>query len=255
MFRLSTVNLSEDYAHAGAEHGTVERGELTREQLIALLENFRGLATAQNEDADPHLLLTSTVGRFLVRAGRGKLFLYNARVTVEPYAELSPEEIVTQLERDNITLAPFPHLAADSSVPPTPPRRSSHRGIALAILVAGLAVNGYTLYSIFYTDTVNDAPVVALLTEPAELAAVAREVVGTYATGNRTGDRVIVVEPDGRVRFSEIGSKNSILNNTTTYRLGRQLRKLCLTTADSGIIDLIDSSTLVYYRDTYHRVP
>ena len=121
MFRLSTGNLSEDCSQAGPEHGTIERGEFTGGQLIAQLENFRGLEAAQRDEADPHLLLTGLGGRFLVRAGRGKLFLYNARVTVEPYAELTAQERRTFAE----TLERSPKLKSDSpAADDCAPRRS-----------------------------------------------------------------------------------------------------------------------------------
>jgi hypothetical protein len=63
-----------------------------------------------------------------------------------------------------------------------------------------------------------------------------------------------VIEVDGsdQVRFYEIGAKGPINDTRDTYRIGRHDGLLCLTTAESGVVDLV-GDTLVYYRDVYQR--
>jgi hypothetical protein len=248
MFTVTTVNLSSDTTTVDATLGSADLGVLSEDEFLALLNRFRVLDAVQNSDADPHLLVSASAGRFIIRTGRGKLFLYNARDTTEPYAELSPEEIVVQLDRQ-LTSPPFDFTAAQAIPKPAP-----HYGIAFAILFAGLALNAYTLYSVFYTATVVDQPAVTLLTDPAELAARQREVVGTYATGALAGDRVITIGADGTVRFTEVGSRSAVSSSADTFRLGRHDKKLCLLTPDSGVVDVVGVDTLVYYRDTYRRI-
>lgn len=254
MYQVSTVNLSRDGRHADPAFGNKDVGVIPPDDLLALLAQFRGLDAAQNQAADPYLVITGRSGKFHVRTGRGKLFLYNARDTVEPYAELSPPEILAQLERDTVTVAPF-LLRDESPAMSAPPRAKPvpNRAIAAAILVAGLGLNGFTLYSAFYTERVDERPAVVLVTDPAEAAARKREIAGTYATGTRPGDRVIVVHADGRVEFSEVGTSGSINANTDTYQLGRHGAKFRLSTHDSGVVDVLNLETLVYYHDTYRR--
>ena len=258
MFAVTTVHLSSDTAAAGVDFGQTELGELSAAELLALLARFRQLDALQNADIDPHLLITARAGRFLIRTGQGKLFLYNARDTTEPYAELTPEEILAHLDHTPAAAAAESDV---SSVPPPAP----HRGIAFGIFIAGLALNGYTLYSAFYSESVNEKNAITLLTEADELTAHQRSVIGTYATGGQPGDRVITVGADGRVIFAEVSAATSLNNGTDTYRLGRHEKKgrapstssdkgkLCLTTTDSGVIDILNIDTLVYYRDTYKR--
>lgn len=250
MFQVATVSLSADAGQAHASLGTTQLGDLSGADLFALLERFRQLDAVQNLEAEPHLAITTPSGRFLIRTGQGKLYLYNARDSAEPYSELTPAEIITHLERHAIPHAPDPSLT--DSTPPSAPS-APHRGIAAAILAAGLALNGYTLYSVFYVETVNVRPDVTLITDAAELKTRQFDVVGTFATGGQPGDRTIVVGADGRVAFSEIGSRNRVTDNADTYRIGRRAGKLCLTTIDSGVIDVLNIDTLVYYRDTYRR--
>lgn len=247
MFKVSTVNLSADTASAAADCGENPLGEVSAAELIALLERLRAIDPAQNAEADPHLLIGAPAGQYLVRTDQGKLLLYNTREITEPYVELTAGQIVAQLDQAPSSAGATEETATPLIAP------APHRGIAIAILLAGLALNGYTLYSAFYSESVNPKTAVTLLTDPAELAAHGHDVVGTFATGDQNGDRVIVVTADGRVTFSEIGNARSVTNGTDTWRLGRHDKKLCLTTTDSGLIDVTNIDTMVYYRDTYKR--
>jgi hypothetical protein len=257
MARVSTVHLSPDATSANARFGPTDARDVGAVELHELLERFREIDPLQLVDAEPQVIITGRAGRFIVRTSQKKLFLYGARDAAQAYAELSPAEIVQQVEASDAAPGWADEASAESDATrdgaATLPQSAPHRGIAAAILITGIALNGYTLYSVFYTESVNPPPVVTLLTEPAELAARQQAVVGTYATGDKPGDRSITVLADGRIKFVEIGSANGVLNNTDTYRLGRRGDKLCLTTADSGVIDIFDTDTLVYYRDFYRR--
>ncbi len=252
MFRVSTVHLSPDATTASPTLGTTDLGEISAADLLTLLQRLRDVDALQVVDAEPHLLVVARSGRFIVRTGRKKLFLYDARDAVQPYAELTAEEIVAQLER-NVAPSPPPADAVSAEAAAAVRRAAPHRGIAAAILAAGLALNGYTLYSVFYTESVNEPPAVTLLTDPDDLAARQHAVLGVYVTGDKPGDRAITVLPDGRIKFTELGSTSGVVNNTDTYRLGKRANKFCLATAESGVIDIFDGDTLIYFRDSYRR--
>jgi len=132
-------------------------------------------------------------------------------------------------------------------------RPAPRRALAATLLAAGLGLNGYTLYSAFQSEPVEGRPAIVLVADQSEAAARCREIAGTYATGNRPGDRVIVVRENGRVEFSEVGPAGGINADADTYKLGRHGAKFCLSTQDSGVVDVTNLETLVYYRDTYRR--
>ena len=249
MFQVITINLSTDTTTADVAHGAVDIGELTAEEFAALLERFRRLDAVQNHEAEPHLFVTAPAGKFRIRTGQGKLFLDNARDSSEPYAELAAEEIVRQLERSTPPAATFDETGAATGKSAAMPNHA----IAAAILVAGLALNGYTLYSVFYTESVNEKPAVTLLTDPAEISAHQPDVVGTYATGDQSGDRTITITAGGKINFAEVGAHTGYNDNADAFRLGRLGKNFCLTTVDSGLVEIVNIDTLVYYRDTYKR--
>jgi hypothetical protein len=248
MFNLTLVNLSTEDLSPGAGFGSNAAGEIDQDQLIALLELFRTIESMQVLEADPHLIVESRNGKYLIRTGQGKLFLYDARDSAKPYAELTAAEIAR-------LLSAAPVAPQEEAAPlPAAPARTPHRGIAIAMLAAGLCLNGYTLYSVFYIDDVNQKPAIVLITDPAELATRQNTVVGRYSTGGEAGDRFIVVGRDGGVNFGKVGGKSQRLESNDTYRIGRHEDQLCLTTPDSGVIDVTGPNTLVYYRDIYRRM-
>lgn len=248
MFRVTAVNVSADALHAGVTLGRTELGELPRDQLIALLDNFTRLNAAENHQADPCFEITGRSGRFLVRTALKRLFLYAPGGAEEP-SELTAVEIAEQLERPPETTPPFvPEAPPDERTPSAP-----HRGLAVAIIVVSLAVNAHTVHSVFHAETVEEQPVITLVTDAKELATRQGEVVGSFATGDQPGDRGIVVQRDGQVRFYEIGSTSRLVNNLDTYQIGRRSNKFCLITRDSGVVKIIDKDTLMYFRDAYKR--
>jgi hypothetical protein len=173
--------------------------------------------------------------------------VYDIRDHSAPATEMSVAGLLERLDRMPETRSPFAALEADLPAPTAP-----HRGIAFAMLVVGLALNGYILYSVFYVESVNKKPEVTLITDADELKTREAAVAGVYATGNHTGDRVIEVVASGQLRFYEMGAKGPINDTRDTYRFGRHDGLLCLSTGESGVVDLVND-TLVYYKDIYQR--
>lgn len=248
-FNITTVNLTADLRTARADLGACDFGERDDAQLFAMLEIFRQINPVENHDAEPQIIIDAPAGKFLVRTGQGKLFLYNARDTTEPYVELDSSAIVRELTRGHAageTSAAAAEVAAATRTP--------HKGIAISILVAGLLLNGYTLYSVFYIDDVNAKPPITLVTDEKQLTALQNSAAGRYATGNDPGDRIIDIAADGHVRFFKRTDNGKRPDGDDTYRIGRHDSQLCLTTRDSGVIDVQNIDTIVYYRDTYRRL-
>jgi hypothetical protein len=260
MYHVTTVCLSPDVTRFDPAIEPTALGELSGPDVVVLLERLRTLPVEETAEVEPHLIIVGRAGKFHVRAGNQRLFLYNARDTIEPYAELSAIEILTQLDRTEVTAPPFA-FSGGTAVPATVaaadaaarPAAAPHRGIAAAILVAGLLLNGYTLYSVVYVDSVNHKPDVTLITNPGEAAAREKEILGTFATGNQKGDRVITIMPGRRVKFSEVGKTGALSESADVFEVARRGSRLCLNTRDSGAIDVLNLETVVYYRDTYRR--
>jgi hypothetical protein len=243
MYRITTSHLGPDARRTKAGSENTDRGELSAADLTVLLDAFVEIDAADNEEYDPNIVATGRSAKLIIRTSRGRLQVYDARNHSAPAVEMAVPAILERLENVEVVAA---------SVKDQPPPTAPHRGIAFAMLAVGLALNGYILYSVFYVESVNKKVEVKLLTDADEIKAKEATLAGTYATGGKTGDRVIEVDAAGQVRFYEMGAKGPINDTKDTYRIGRHEGLLCMTTPASGVVDLV-GDTLVYYRDVYQR--
>jgi hypothetical protein len=132
-------------------------------------------------------------------------------------------------------------------------RTRSRNLLAVALLAAGLVLTFHAIRSALRIETIDPPPAVLPITESAEVAARRRDNAGRYATGSQPGDRVIVVSTDGKIAFTQLGAKQDFATNHDTFTLARREKKICLVTAASGVVDFVNSDTLLYYGDTYRR--
>lgn len=248
MFSVTLVNLAADCRTAHPEFGRQALGHVEATALLQLLDALRTIDPLQNHDAEPQLIIEAPHGKFLIRTGRGRLFLYDARDSSVPFVELDPAGVVRELSRAR-DLVPG---ETEPSAPPTP-RRRFHHLIAAAMLLGGVALNSYTVYSVFYVETVDPQPPVQLVTDARELTAMKGSARGRYATGREPGDRILDITADGRIRFLRVIPGGERLDGEDSYRLGRTAGKVCLVTNDSGVIEVGNIDTVTYYRDVYRR--
>jgi hypothetical protein len=247
MYHVSTSHLGPDARRTRAAAEDTDRGELSAEELTALLEAFVEIDPADNEEHDPHVLAEGRGAKLIIRTSRGRLQVYDMRDHAAPGIEMNVAGILVRLDRVIESTGPFPR-DGDQPAPTAP-----HRGIAFAMLLVGLALNGYILYSVFYVESVNKKPEVKLLSDADEVRTRVAALAGTYSTGSKTGDRVIEVTATGQVRFYEIGAKGPINDSKDTYSIGRHDGQLCLAlTNETGVIDMV-GDTLVYYKDVYQK--
>jgi len=247
MYRVTSSHLGPDARRTRPGSDLMDRGELSAEELTELLDAFVEVDASDNEEFDPHLVVGGRGAKLIIRTSRGRLQVYDVRDHTQPALEMTVPSILDRLDHRDETRNPF----TPEVEPPLP--TAPHRGIAVTMLLVGLALNGYILYSVFYVESVNKRVDVKLIADADEMRSKEISLAGTYATGGKTGDRVIVVDPTGGVRFYEIGAGGGPIDDSSdTYQVGRHDGTLCLTTAQSGVVDLV-GETLVYYRDVYAR--
>jgi hypothetical protein len=247
MYRVTTFHLGPDGRRINAGSENMDRGSLDPTELTVLLDAFVEIDPVDNEEHDPHVIVAGRAAKLIIRTSRGRLQVYDLKDHAAPGIEMNVAGIMERLDHSAPSSSPFTE-GGDQPAPTAP-----HRGIAFAMLLVGLALNGYILYSVFYVESVNKKPEVKLLSDADEVRTRIASLAGTYSTGGKTGDRVIEVTATGQVRFYEIGAKGPINDSNDTYQIGRHDGQICLAlTNETGVIDLV-GDTLVYYRDVYQK--
>ncbi|HWA85246.1 MAG TPA: hypothetical protein VG710_03400 [Opitutus sp.] len=248
MFTVTLVHLAPDLSHAQADLGSTTFGDIDESYVLAALESFRGIDPLENTAAEPHLLIESPSAKLLVRTGQGRLFVYNARNTAEPFAELDPAGVLRQLGRPAAS-------AATPAETPAPALVSHSRHGALAIVIITLAVilNGYTVYSFVHIRPVRTAPAVTFVADSQSAEGLRTAAAGRYATGSEPGNRMLEITADGHVRFLRITASGRRTLGEDTYRVAKRDGRTCLVTSAKGLIDIRDIYTVVYFHDTYRR--
>jgi hypothetical protein len=247
MYRVTTSRLGPDGRRINPASVDTDRGEMSAADLTILLDSFVEIDPAENEEHDPHIVVAGRGAKLIIRTSRGRLQVYDVRDHAAPAVVMTVAGIIDRLDLVE-TSSPFQR--ADEA--PLPEPTAPHRGIAFAMLFVGLVLNGYILYSVFYVESVNKKVEVKLITDADEVRTKEAALAGIYATGPKIGDRVIDVSSSGLVRFYEIGAKGPINDSRDNFRIGRHDGLLCITTDESGVIDLVGEN-LVYYKDVYQR--
>lgn len=224
--------------------GNINRGEVSRHKLFEVLETYRRLDPDSGSSAS-HFAIQSDTGRFIVRVSAQQLTL---GVEGEPPAQsvpLAAEEIVTRLAQ--------PPAPLDFRPPPRPSEPWWRSGVALVLLVAGVALMVHALQPVLAPEGARTPEDITLVTNAADLKAQQLALAGLFATGQQPGDRYLTISANGYILFAEVGPRNALDGRTDTFRIGRREKQTCLVTVRNGVIEVVDANTIVYYDDTYRR--
>ena len=149
MYQITTSHLGPDGRRANPTSENADRGEFNSAELSVLLDAFTEIDPADNEEHDPHIVATSRSAKLIIRTSGGRLQVYDGKDHAAPAVEMSVRGILDRLDQAPESAAPAPQA------PGQPPPSAPHHGIAFAMLIVGLALNGYILYSVFYVESVN----------------------------------------------------------------------------------------------------
>ena len=146
--------------------------------------------------------------------------------------------------------------SADTRLHPTAPRPASPLRTALwsgLFLAAALALAARTVVRALERPDVLTPPALPAISDPAERARRLHDIIGTFTTGAAAGDRVIVVEPNGRIRFHLVGPLEVALARSDGYHLAVLRGRTLIVTDHSGPVEALDIDHLGCFGDVYQR--
>ena len=243
-FPVLTFGLSPDLKRVHPAFGKINRGDVSRRRLLEVLEFYRKLET----DAEPSaswFVIEGEMGRFVIRAVDKQLTLGLEGDPPAQRVPLTTEQILARIEE----------VPAISVAPKRPPAEPWSRSvITLVLLCAGVALMVHALKPLVVPARPRVANDVEIVIDPADYRTRLGAVTGTFATGDQAGDRHLTVAVNEHVVFVEIGPRQSLGSGADSFRIGRRDQRTCLVTPRSGVIEVVDANTLLYFGDTYRRI-
>ncbi len=257
--KVTTENLNPECTVADPAFGRIERGELTAEELQALLANFATVDASQDQRHDPGVIVRVRDKSHLIRPARGQWLLYNARDVSQPGIKVGLPELMAVLQETTPPPATGESAPEEPLAPPTTPRRNPRALLAALLLAVGLGLNLWALAQWALRER-PAAPECAPITDAAKLAELRRDLVGAYATGSDAGSRVITIQAADRLDLALLA-----MDASGTLRQVRRLSydfvwsrrrdgTICLVTDDSlQVVVGPDAATLLLTGDRYER--
>lgn len=251
-FNVTLHHLAADGSQAGAQFPELDLTGVTRERLRTLLETLAALAPRCEYPVVPELRIAGPHGRFLVQAKNGQIRVtsWSAKTGA---ADLTPERIFALITGTEAA----PESAESTDVARPVAFGGLSRRWALAILVAAVAAtNGATAWLL----TRPTPPLPPSLLPPYQLVDVERakrvltDFAGLYETGNNDGDRSLTIGSDGRLKWVRFGPKRAVTeSHELTAQAAESGGRPVLVASNSGMIEMKDPITLVYFGDIYRR--
>jgi hypothetical protein len=254
IFRVTTRALAGDLSAACVDESARDLGAVDAPCLLALLEKLAALAATEVAEADPHLVVAARRGRFTIRPARNRFLVRSATDGAQGYLELSAAEVPEFLEGRDVR----PAVPAEAPVPLAPPPQAETR-LVLAMALFGLAVLSVAVsvwVTFFRSEQVDPDSDYVVIAAPAEVAGIRQQAAGLYACGVGDDERTLELSPAGNARYREYGPDRALTDEREgRYAIARRRsdQRTVLRVEGLGPIEVSDSATLVFARDTYQR--
>lgn len=251
-FDVTLHHLSSDGQQAGAQFPDLDLAKISPEKLRILLEAIAKIAAKCEFPTVPELRIAGPHGRFLVQAKNGQVRV-TSWSTKAGSADLTPERIFALvMGRD----APEGEAGPEREIKIISFGGPSRRWALVVLVLAILATNGITAWLLTRPPTPLPTAVLPRyeLVSPEKAKRVFADYAGVYETGGNSGDRSLTITDDGRLKWVRFGPQRSEAEkHDLTAQAAESGGRAVLVAANSGMIELRDPITLVYFGDTYRR--
>ncbi|HET7536286.1 MAG TPA: hypothetical protein VFJ90_07525 [Candidatus Didemnitutus sp.] len=209
-YKVVLLQLKADLSALAPASSKVELGAMEADQVYALAEKLLKVDTSANPRAEPAILVHRGERGWRIVAYKGVIRMHESTSALDDYWTVDTSIGLSRLP---------PFKGADSLA--SGGSRAQHAGghagssrtrmLRTALEVTGLIGAGLVLmgvglwFGLPRKKLSTPPPDVMLLTNAEESQSVFTEVAGTYATGKKPGDSIVVISQDGRVSLGSIG--------------------------------------------------
>ena len=206
-FTTFATNVSPDATAISRDFGRRTLGKLDELALTDLLEKFAPLASATDDDCDPHLTVTGRVGTFAIRASSATTVLvFDVTDTSRNFLKLKVADVSAFLDYGPSGLPPetaaepltTPALVEET--PPAQPRSKLKPAMAFAGAIIGLTALAMSAQMSFSPEPLDADVPYAAVTSAAEIATARANAAGDYRAENET-QCSLSIRADGMIHY------------------------------------------------------
>lgn len=258
-YSITLHHLSPDAKAAGLAYPDEHLLAVSIGQLRELLYSLNEVASRQTiyEPSAPEIRIKTDRDIFVVRTRYRRLCFvgWEAMLRGEEHSVAYILAAVTGSSEHGKTVPkierPAPSYRPQST--PSVEGEGIPRWAKIAIMAALIIAFNSTAVWLLLKPPVHLAPKFTLLPD-FESRALLSKVAGEYITGNHEGDRRVVIEADGTLRFTKFGPKKALIDEgAKVARGGLADGRAALVTSEPAVITIKDGDTLVLYGMTFRR--
>jgi len=236
-FRVTLLQLKADLSALTGPGTKVELGQLPDEEIFRLAGRLLAVDLSANPKAEPGIIIRHGEKGWRIAAHQGRLRVYHTTSPLDDYwTANSPADLAQlppfQLAAGGGSRAPL-RTASGSPVGPSKTARTVLEAVGLIAL--GIVLMAVGVWFGLPHRKLNDLPPDITLLSPLEdRQGLFASVAGTYVTGKKTGDAILIVGPDGHVTLGVIGKDGKPLlppRREELARAGRRQETACVVTS------------------------
>ena len=254
LYNITLHHLSPDARAIGTKHLDQELANVSLNDLRGLLVTMAktGAKPSADDLAAPEIRIKTAKEVLRVRPSGGLLRLVSWDTKVGGM-DFNVDQIIERLDgplsESDSAARKAPQQAVIIDVAPSRlPKWVKIAGLSVVIL----AINATTIWFLL-------RPPPTLLAQyellpDSDARRLLSQAAGEYETGNKEGDRRLIIQPDGSMILSTYGIKRKIIEETTLSSRGAETSgRPALLTSDPYLLEIKDVDTVILYGNAYKR--
>jgi hypothetical protein len=248
-FKVTLLQLKPDLTGTGSPTDKIELGPQTPEEIYALAGKLLKIIPAGQPAPEPAIIVRRGDKGWRIAMHNGLLRMHKSASAFDDYWTVHTPEGLGELPpfRSGHSNPPIGIKSRASS--PSSSRRSTWRTLAE---VTGLIGTGVILLAVGLWYGIphrhlGDIPTdVVILTSPDERESLFKTVAGTYSSGKKPGDSIIVITAEGQVSLAALGRNGQPITPPRIAEAARAARRRsanCLVTS-FGVISAPEPDAL-----------
>jgi hypothetical protein len=249
-YKVTLLQLKADLSGAGSATDKIELGPQFPEEIYALAGKLLKIVPTGQPAPEPAIIVRRGEKGWRIAVHNGLLRMHKSASSFDDYWTVHTPEGLGEL----------PPFRSGNSTPPistktrsTGKASSPRSGWRTAVEVTALISTGVILLAVglWYGmphRRLSDVPVdVVMLTSLDERDSLFKTVAGTYASGRKPGDSVIVITPQGQMSLASLGRNGQPITPPRIAEAARAARRksaACLVTS-FGVISATDDALMM----------